>query len=159
MADPILLLANEDGKTVQSAIEKRLRANHLADAIFRRPAGTPARWRAIRAVWYGVDPNARQDHRDAVVAAKQARDTMDDPKYGLTKASRGLAKGEEVNGNVNNSLVAIMPETLKAWLVRFDPQALSKGVNKGAKEQRKIWRKVYACFPEYRTTTDFKGDY
>lgn len=157
MSDTPLILLND--KDVQSAIEKKLRADAFADAILKKPAGTPARWRAIFQVWYGLDPNAREDHIAAVQAAAAARQTMDDPKYGLTKASRGKAPGEEVNGNVNNSLVAIMPEKLKAWLVRFDPQALSKAVNKGAKEQRKIWRKVYATFPAYRTTTHFKGDY
>jgi len=156
MADKPLILV--PGSEANFAIEKKLRADAFADKILEAPSGTPERWKRIFSVWYGLDPNAREDHLAACEAAAETRKTIEDPKYGLTRASRGKAYGEEVNGHVNNSLVAIMPEKLKAWLVRFDP-ALNKNYNKGVKEQRKIWRKVYATFPYYRTTTDFKGDY
>lgn len=154
---PLILLLND--KEAQSAIEKKLRANAFADLILKAPAGSPLRWKRIFAVWYGLDPNAHEDHLAACIEAAAVRKHIDDPKFGLTAASRGKAKGEAVNGHIHNSLVAIMPEKLKAWLVRFDPQYLSKDLNRGAKEQRKAWRRVYATFPHYRTTTHFKGDY
>jgi hypothetical protein len=157
MSDKPLLLTLDD-KDANSALESKLRANAFADVILSKPAGTPDRWRAIFQVWYGLDPNAKEDHVAACIEAARIRSTIDDKDYGLTKASRGLAHGEEVNGQIRNSLVAVMPEKLKAWLVRFDPMALSKSVNTGAKEQRKIWRKVYATFPMYRTTLK-QGDW
>lgn len=149
MADKPLILV--PGSEANSAIEKKLRADAFASKILEAPSGTPERWKRIFAVWYGLDPNAREDHIAAAQEAARVRATIEDKDYGLTRASRGVAKDEEVNGHIQNALVAVMPEKLKAWLVRFDP-ALNKNYNKGAKEQREIWRKVYATFPMYRTT-------
>lgn len=157
MSDSPLLLTLDD-KDGQSALEKKLRANAFADKILEAPSGTPERWKRIFAVWYGLDPNAKEDHIAACMEAARVRESLDDKDFGLTKASRGVAYGEEVNGHIRNAMVAVMPEKLKAWLVRFDPMALSKSVNTGAKEQRKIWRKVYATFPMYRTTLK-QGDW
>ena len=135
-----------------SDIERRAQADAIARVIMKQPSGTPERWKMIRNAWYGVDPDAKQDHADAVYAASQYLKTMEDREFGRTAATRGVAHDEEVNGHIRNSLVAVMPERLKAWLVKYDPY-LNVNVNKGKKEQREAWRKVYATFPEYRTTT------
>ncbi|MBI5117588.1 hypothetical protein HZA56_14015 [Candidatus Poribacteria bacterium] len=146
-----LILGDQNGLSVQEQVDKRLRAEAFAKKILEAPAGTPERWSRIFKVWYGLDPNAREDHIAACEEAAAVRASLDDKEYGLSKASRGKAYGEEVNGHVNNALVAIMPEKLKAWLVKYDP-TLNKNFNKGAAEQRKAWRRVYNNFPFYRTT-------
>lgn len=152
---PSLLLTPDDAK---SAIDKKLRANAVADYILKAPSGSPERWKRIFQAWYGLDPNAKDDHVAALHAVAEARANMDDKDYGLTKASRGVAYGEEVNGHIQNALVAIMPEKLKAWLVRFDPY-LNKNSNSGAAEQRKAWRQVYAVLHFYRTTNKQRSDF
>lgn len=156
MSDTPLILV--PGQEANSAIEKKLRADAFAKRILDAPAGTPERWKRIFQVWYGLDPNARQDHIWACEEAADVRATIEDKDYGLTRASRGVAKGEDVNGHVQNALVAVMPEKLKAWLVRFDPY-LNVNVNKGAKEQRQAWRRVYTTFPMYRTTLKQRKDF
>ena len=146
-----LILTGDENQSVTEQLQKRLRAEAFAKKIMEAPSGTPERWRRIFRVWYGLDPNAPEDHIAAVQEAAAVRASLDDQEYGLSKASRGVAYDEEVNKNVNNALVAVMPEKLKAWLVKYDPY-LNKHWNKGAKEQRKAWRQVYNTFPFYRTT-------
>lgn len=156
MSDKQLILPKK-GEDVNSAIQNRLLSERIAGYVTAVPAGHPERWRRIRQVWSQVDKHALEDHREACLAAQFHRENAEDRDYGTTRATRGKAHGEEVNGQIRNALVAIMPETLKAWLVKYDPY-LNKEVNRGAKEQRKAWRKVYATFPEYRTTLK-QGDW
>lgn len=146
-----LILTGDENQSVTEQLQKRLRAEAFAKKIMEAPSGSQERWRRIFKVWYGLDPNAPADHVAAIQEAAAARAAMDDKEFGLSKASRGVAHGEEVNGHVNNALVAVMPEKLKAWLVKYDPY-LNKHFNKGAREQRTAWRKVYNTFPFYRTT-------
>ncbi len=149
MSNSGLIIPNA-GET-QSAIDKRLFAEAVADKVLSYPSGSPERWKAIFMAWYNIDPQAKQDHADACQVAQEIAATLEDKDYGLTRASRGVAFGEEVNGHIRSSLVAVLPETFKGWLVKYDPY-LNANYNKGAKEQRKAWRRLYATFPCYRTT-------
>jgi hypothetical protein len=140
-----------------SAEERRARAMKVTDYILEAPAGTEERFKRIFQVWYVLDPNAPEDHLAALEEVSKSRAIMEDKEYGLTRASRGLAPEEEVNGLVKNAFVAIMPEKLKAWLAKYD-QSLNVNINKGAKNQREAWRKCYATLHFYRVTTK-QGDW
>lgn len=150
-SDTPALIIPGNGKA-NEALERHLSAKAIADSIMNEPSGSEGRWNRIRFVWYHTDVYAKQDHADAVYAAAQARKDMEDKEYGTTRATRGVAHGEDANGHIRSSMIAIMPERLKAWLVKYDPY-LNARVNKGAKQQREAWRRVYKLFPEYRTTT------
>lgn len=142
-----LLLVKGDNET-NSLIRRRMLSRALADKVMDNPSGTPDRWKAIFTIWFNTHPTAKEDHSDACEEAREARMTMIDKDFGKTKATLGIAYGEEANKNVNQRFVAVLPQELRTMLKRYDPALCVTN----PKEQRKIWRQVYNTFPCYRTT-------
>jgi len=142
MSNLILLPGQEKQNYV---IGRHARATKMVDSVLCKQG--EARWEATRALWFMIYPDARQDHLDAVLEATQLRSTtLDREGYGRTRQTLGIAYGERGNKNTNRRLLAVLPETLKDFLRRFDPDHLRdcKG-----EEYRKNWRKVYRHFREY----------
>lgn len=149
-----ILLPGSD-KT-NASIHKRLFFEAVVGRILSHPPGSIGRWKAIRAAWYGLEPRAKEDHLSAIQEARDCRKSLYDTKRGATKATLGIAHGLKSNKNASQFLVAVLPSTLKSWLIRFDPLFLNNHKDKTA--SKKHWEQVYKTFPEYRVTEKLMGD-
>jgi hypothetical protein len=126
-------------------VGRHTRALKMVDTVLQNHG--VERWKATHALWLMNCPHALDDHLAAVKEAASLRKTAVDPKYGRTKQTLGVAYGERGNNNTNRRLLAVLPETFKDFLKKFDPINLRDP--KGT-EYRKHWREVYKAFPAYR---------
>lgn len=145
----IILVSDTEAAMIEA--KRRQKAQQLVDKVLQYHG--KQRWIATRALWFYVHPQARQDHIDAVLEARELKKSLIDPR-GLSRQTLGIAHGERGNKNTYRRLMAVFPEELKTMLKRFDPLNLA---GHSGEKAREMWREVYETFPEYLVTDSVKN--